>query len=341
MLLLLLCPSISAQRPRVSPPPRTVVSDADIRPYKHDAVRMRDFAKKAQGYWLFEPDSPAPDSADLVVFLHGYGGYNPVLYGKWIKHLVAQGNIVVYPRYQKNLIHPSPNKFARNAAKAVTEAIALVSSEGRTQIRSDRMMYIGHSYGGVTAANIGVDWQALGVPKPSAMVLVQPGSGPVKHAIKKTYAGLPDDLLLVCVVGHKDVVVGDTFSRLVMQTAVNTRFRVMAEHYSEHYKSFLLSSSHTEPYCMDRDMDIGLRNYTVSRGASVNRLNALDYYGYWKFADGLSDIIKNRASTDVVFGERPSSRFMGYWFDGKTIRPLRIKGAETPSFVLKRGDSSK
>jgi surfactin synthase thioesterase subunit len=302
---------------------------------------MRDFAKKEQGYWLFEPDSPVSDSADLVVFLHGYGGYNPVLYGKWIKHLVAQGKIVVYPRYQKNLIHPSPNKFARNAAKAVIDAMALISSEGRTKLSSDRMMYIGHSYGGVTAANMGVDWQALGIPKPSAMVLVQPGSGPVKHAVKKTYAGLPEDLLLVCVVGHKDAVVGDTFSRLVMHTAVNTRFRVMAQHYSEPYKSFLLSSSHTEPYCMDRDMDIGLRNYTVNRGASVNRLNALDYYGYWKFADGLSDIVRNRISTDIVFGEWPSSRIMGYWFDGKPIRPLRIEGPDFQHFVLKRGGVSK
>ncbi|MEZ4892408.1 MAG: hypothetical protein R2778_05270 [Saprospiraceae bacterium] len=58
-------------------------------------------ATTADGYWLFEPADPKPDSAEVVVFLHGYGAYNPMAYGKWIKHLVAKGNIVIYPRYQK------------------------------------------------------------------------------------------------------------------------------------------------------------------------------------------------------------------------------------------------
>lgn len=334
--ILLACVPLNAQRIRISPPPRTVVAEADSRNYKHNAVRMRDFADSPNGFWLFEPVSPVPDSADLVVFLHGYGGYNPVLYGKWIKHLVAQGNVVVYPRYQKNLIRPTPNKFARNAGDAVLEAMALISNEGRIVLRADRTIYIGHSYGGVTAANMGVDWKMLGIPKPGAMLLIQPGSGPVRHAVKKTYAGLPEDLLLVCVVGNKDLVVGDTFSRLVMKTAVHTSWRLMVEHYSEPYKGFLLGASHTEPYCMDRDLDIGLRNYTVSRGAYVNRTNALDYYGYWKFADGLSDIIRGRASKDLVFGEWPSSRFMGHWFDGKAIRPLRIECPEKQTVAIKK-----
>ncbi len=296
--------------------------------YPHAEVRMRDFAAKTDGYWLFEPVSPVPDTADLVVFLHGYGGYNPVLYGAWIKHLVSQGYVVVYPRYQKNLIVPRPAKFSRNAAKAVKDAIAQVRSEGRTHLRTDRMLYIGHSYGGVTAANMGVEWPALGIPQPKAMLLCQPGSGPIQDAVKKSYEGLPADLLLIAIVGNKDAVVGDTFSRLVLNTAVHTPMRSLVEHYSEPYRQRLLTSSHAEPYAIDFDLDTGMRNYTVSRGAINTRTNVVDHYCYWKHADALLQVLKTGNETEQVFSNTPERRYLGQWFDGKPVRPLRVEAPD-------------
>ena len=68
--------------------------------YLHQQVHFQDFASEADGYWLFEPIAPKPDSADVIVFLHGYGAIDPSIYGHWIRHLVLQGNIVIYPRYQ-------------------------------------------------------------------------------------------------------------------------------------------------------------------------------------------------------------------------------------------------
>ena len=91
--------------------------------YHHQSVDFQDFAQKADGYWLFEPAAPKPDSAHVIVFVHGYGGYNPMIYGKWIQHLVRQGNIVIYPRYQKNLHSPRPRKFSTNVSQAIRDAL--------------------------------------------------------------------------------------------------------------------------------------------------------------------------------------------------------------------------
>jgi hypothetical protein len=43
--------------------------------YLHSDVVMSDFTSiwTADEYWLFEPDSPKPDAADVIVFNHGYG----------------------------------------------------------------------------------------------------------------------------------------------------------------------------------------------------------------------------------------------------------------------------
>ena len=113
--------------------------------YSHHSVAFFDAATSADGYWLFEPAAPVPDSAEVVVFLHGYGAYNPMAYGKWIKHLVAKGNIVIYPRYQKNLVWPRPDGFPENAAKAIRDALQVLEQEGHVKPRTEKVAYIAHS----------------------------------------------------------------------------------------------------------------------------------------------------------------------------------------------------
>jgi len=70
--------------------------------YKHESIEIiGEFAEKADGYWMYLPALPVPDSADVVIFIHGFGAHNPVAYGAWIRHLVNRGNIVIFPRFQK------------------------------------------------------------------------------------------------------------------------------------------------------------------------------------------------------------------------------------------------
>src|SRR5262245_16876298 len=72
--------------------------------YSHTSFTKNRYGKSGQEYWIFEPDSPKPRTAPVIVFLHGWGGMNPLYYGAWIDHLVKRGNIVIYPRYQGSLL---------------------------------------------------------------------------------------------------------------------------------------------------------------------------------------------------------------------------------------------
>jgi pimeloyl-ACP methyl ester carboxylesterase len=293
--------------------------------YKHQAVEFFDAAANADGYWLFEPTDPKPDSAEVVVFLHGYGAYNPMAYGKWIKHLVAKGNIVIYPRYQKNLVWPRPEGFPANAAKAIRDALAVLNQAGHVKPKVDKMTYIAHSYGGVIATNLGVNWKKYDIPEPAAMLLAQPGSGPFKGARLPSYDGLSSDLKLIVVVGEDDYVVGDEFAKRVFETAVNTPNRnlVVQRRDTTGHRRWLLAT-HSEPYAYDLDFDTGLRNYTAQRVLMTSRLNEVDFNCYWKLGDALMEFSCNGSCGDIAFGNTPQQRFLGVWPDGRAMRELDV-----------------
>lgn len=292
--------------------------------YVHGSVAFYDAATEADGYWLFEPADPKPDSAEVVVFLHGYGAYNPMAYGKWIKHLVAKGNIVIFPRYQKNLMWPRPDAFPKNAATGIRRALAELQKDERVKPKTEKIAYIGHSYGGVIASNLGVNWQKFDIPKPASMLLCEPGSGPLKGARLPDYSGLPDDLQMVVVVGADDYVVGEEFGRHVFYTAQNTPMRNFVIQRRSTDGRRWVGASHSEPYCYDLDFDTGVRNYTSKRVLMTSRLNEVDFNCYWKFADALMESTRNGCYSEVAFGNTPHQRWLGQWSNGKPIRELEV-----------------
>ena len=293
--------------------------------YVHESVAFYDCAEEADGYWLFEPRDPIPDSAHVVVFLHGYGAYNPMTYGKWIKHLVAKGNIVIYPRYQYNVLWPRPDTFPANAAKAIQDALyELQNNPGHVRPVTDQVCYIGHSYGGVIASNLGVNWAQYGIPRPASMLLAQPGSGPFSGARLEDYSGLPADMKLAIIVGEGDYVVGDEFARLVMETAIHTSERNLIVHRKDVHGSKRILATHNEPYALDLDFDTGVRNYTARRVLMTSRLNEADFYCYWKIADALMLATRESQCEEYALGGTPEQRFMGVFADGRPIRPLDV-----------------
>lgn len=295
--------------------------------YHHQSVAFFDHAKKADGFWLFEPLDPKPDSAHVVVFMHGYGAYNPMAYGKWIKHLVARGNIVIYPRYQLNLISPHADRFPENAAAGIRKAIEFLQNhEEHVQPRLDKVAYIGHSYGGVINANLGVNWQKMGIPKPTAMLLAQPGTSRLKGARLKTYEDLPADLNLVTIASEHDWVVGAEFSKLVFETATNTPNRNLVVQFRsvKPDSTRAVGAFHSEPYCYDLDFDTGVRNYTALRVLQSSRLDEVDFNCFWKIADALIDFTREGKHGDVAFGNTARQRSMGKWSDGSPIRELKV-----------------
>lgn len=293
--------------------------------YPFGEVTFHDFADKPDGYWLFEPRDPVPDSARVVVFLHGYGGYNPMIYGAWIRHLVRRGNIVIYPRYQRNVVFPRPNKFADNVATAIRDARQELETGDHVQPIWDNIAYVGHSYGGVIISDLAINWQSYGIPKPEGAMICSSGTAMFKGGLLEDYSSMPADLKLIIFVSENDGVVGDEFSLKVFEEATMTLNRVLLRQYSDDYGDVPIKDGHRQPYALDTTFDTGVRNYTARKALRVSTLDPVDYNGYWKVFDSLLDCIRMEENCHTALCGCSDQAHLGYWSDGTQIKPLEIE----------------
>lgn len=292
--------------------------------YQHQEVIFHDYAENPDGFWLFEPASPKPDSAHVVVFNHGYGAYNPMIYGLWIKHIVKKGNIVIFPRYQKNLWFPRPNKFSKNVSKAIRDALKLMETKDFVKPITSELALVGHSYGGVVSADLAVNFKAHKIPQPKAILLCSPGSGPLKGGLLKTYDGIPEETKLLIMVSENDHVVGQKFGKKVFDTAIKVKQRNLIWQYHDNTTSPPQYAGHNECYSIDETYDTGIRNGTTKRAIKRNRLSNVDYHGYWKLLDALLDCSRNGDNCEFAFGNTTQQRSLGNMQDGTPLKELEI-----------------
>src|SRR5207249_2362190 len=95
----------------------------------------------------------------------------------WIEHLVRRGNIVIWPNYQDSLLTRG-DQFLPNAVAGVRGALTDLAS-GRAAIRADlqRAAVVGHSAGGILAAELAAVAKSEGLPEFRAAMPVEPGDG--------------------------------------------------------------------------------------------------------------------------------------------------------------------
>lgn len=272
----------------------------DTNLYISDSVVMQNHAKRPDGYWLFLPDNISDKKTDVILFVHGYGGYNPMIYGKWIKHLVYQGNIVIYPRYQRNLVLPRPDDFAKNTVTAIKDAKKELQKQN-INANWDNLSMIGHSYGGVIIADLTAHYDKYEIPKPKGIMLVSPGTAWMKKGRYESYENIPEDVKMVIVVSNNDHTVGDEFGFLVFGTARHTTDKVMFKQMPDKYEKHPITAGHNESYSVDLNFDNGIRNYTAKRALNISKLNAVDYNGYWRLFDTLKNCAQDGESCELLF----------------------------------------
>ncbi len=304
--------------------------------YAHEEVSFLDFAEKQDGYYLMMPKDPIPKEAPVVVFLHGYSAYNPTVYGKWIDHIVKQGNIVIFPRYQLNILVPSPAKFVPNTVTAVKDALKRLEQKGYVKASDAPMLYVGHSFGGVITANILTQWEELGVPQPKGAFLVSPGTGPFREYELDDYSAIPEDTKLLIAVSENDYVVGTAFGQKVFATATNTPERNLYVQYADGTAEPAITAGHLEVYAVDLKFDTGDHGYSYQR-SKTSKLDAVNFHLYWRKFDALMDYTRNGGSKEYIFGNTAENKFMGTWPDGRKIKELQVI---TPKMLMNIAEGS-
>jgi pimeloyl-ACP methyl ester carboxylesterase len=166
-------------------------------------TREEPFGKGAGEVWVFRPAHDPPRS--VVVFVHGHGGPGedtPQYHLPWLRHLVAGGNAVLYPRYE---LYPGAHGTVGHIVDAVRTGMDAL---GRPDVP---VVGIGYSRGG----RLVMDWAARAADTalaPRALLSVFPASGEDPEEDLSRIARRTPILVLV---GDRDEVVGNLGARLL------------------------------------------------------------------------------------------------------------------------------
>ena len=345
-------------------PPTQPATGPGGKQYVHASVTKNRYGKGGQEYWLFEPAEPVPASAPVIVFLHGWGGMNPLYYGAWIDHLVKRGNIVVYPRYQASLLTPI-QEFTPNTLTAIKAALERLRTEpGHVKADLTKFATVGHSVGGLLAANVASLASESGLPRVVAVMSVEPGisEAPINIPLADLKK-IPAETLLLAVAGDQDTLVRDVDAKRIYKesTRVSANNKDYVTLVSDSHGVPALQASHRAPTAFDTAYDSGervgggpaeivgsTRGGSASTGGSdragglptrridsprssgrpdrleTMMVNALDFYGTWKLFDGLCDAAFYGKNREYALGNTPQQRFMGVWSDGVPVKELKV-----------------
>ena len=340
-LILFSLTSVSSQT--VTPPTQPQTGPGG-KQYPHAGVTKNRYGKGGQEYWIFEPDLPRPSSAPVIVFLHGWGGMNPLYYGAWLDHLVKRGNIVVYPRYQASLLTPI-KEFTPNTIHAVKDAVNRLQTEsGHVSADFRKFATVGHSLGGLLAANVAAMASESGLPRVSAVMSVEPGitEDPINVPLADLKKIDPGTLLLA-VAGDQDTLVRDTDAKRIYyeSTRIPANNKDFVMLVSDSHGKPALMASHRAPTAHDKAYDngegvgggpaessnrVGDARQTSSQRSRLDTMmvNALDFYGTWKLFDALCDAAFYNKNREYALGNTPQQRFMGVWSDGVPVKEMKV-----------------
>ncbi|WEJ73917.1 alpha/beta hydrolase fold domain-containing protein [Pseudomonas sp. PSE14] len=321
--------------------------------YSHADVRQWHFNADGNEYWVFTPARPQPESAPLVVFTHGWSVMQPDLYRAWIEHIVRRGAILIYPRYQANLKTPAAD-FLPNAADSVRRAIGDLQA-GKLGMKPElaHVAYVGHSAGGLIASGLAASWQRLGVPKPSALMAVEPGrsSGSRWRQVPmEPLSKIPAGTLLLAVCGNEDEVVGCDDARRVYQESaqVAARDKDLLLLHSDRHGSPSLLANHSAPtaprfdpryppsdsssWLLNRVQERVRQRLKQGQPSAHNALatDAMDWYGTWKLFDALCDAAFYGQDRDYALGGGAAQLSMGRWSDGTPVKAIQRLSATAP-----------
>ncbi len=286
--------------------------------YQHKAINRYEFGAGSRSYFLYEPAGPVPAKAPVIVFHHGWLALNPGVYGAWIEHLVFQGNIVVFPRYQSDWT-TRPAQFLGNSQAAVLDALhVLRTSPVHVKPDLDKFALIGHSAGANLSALMAASASQVGLPKPRAIIALTPGE--VQNVPGPSLASIPAETLLVVVAAEADIVVGDGRARQIFteSSAIPPTHKKFVLYRSDRRGFPWLIADHFAPTAGSNRLDNGdgpFRSVQMKRAET----NALDRAGFWRLTDLTLEAAFNGKTLDEATDRGAAFRTLGFWSDGHAV----------------------
>lgn len=308
------------------------------RDYKHAGFRISQIGAYEERFILYEPAKPAPASAPVILFLHGWLASDPGYYLGWIEHLCRRGNIVVFPVYQGSGDHLS--NYSTNAVRSMKEALRVLYGGSHIEPDRDRFGIIGHECGGVIAANIAASWKYFKLPQPKAVLSLHPSrqGGICANLNLDLYdlSGIRPETLFLVAVGEEDDEAIQETARELFYTADSvpasdknfitflSDIRGTPALVADSASTYAPLEPRFERFIEQRRWEYIklMRQTRLSRFIRCRGIDAMDWQGSFRLFDSLCTAAWTGLDRRSVLGDGESVRFMGLWSDGRRLNGL-------------------
>lgn len=297
--------------------------------YITETFQEYQFGTAAEGdqTWYYVPDQlKYGGTAPVVVFLHGFAAFVPKMYQTHIEHLVKQGNIVIFPQFQKatlsgflseaGLFAPADQSvWAQRAVVSVDQALAELGGI----VQGDELYLYGHSLGGLIA----LAWQAEGGAAVAAVVL--------SHPQVNAQEGIPSFVrvfLKIIEIPWRDFAPAISAPVVILNGDEDT---IATVEQSREILASLTSAPSAELYIAQRDR-YGYPAISPNHGAPLDDIKGLPnhfkIFSITSELDGLDWRYYFAGLDAVMAGWRQDIPFdLGAWSNGRPVKPLLIEKA--------------
>jgi hypothetical protein len=279
--------------------------------------------RKTSWFYVFAPrdrigSAAAPKRLPVVFFIHGLTADDPAhAYTDWLDHLTREGNVVVYPVYETcSTCYGAWRGDLAGDLAAAWRWLRIGGHEPFMPLRPLGPIVIGHSLGAAMA----LDYKDLsathsGLPSPSAVFAVDPA-----HLDRTVDERLDESgVRLDCLVSDEDHLAGSGGCDEAWKDARLT------DNTSSRYNYLELRTDRSERRALVADH--GAPDDACHAGRCIAP-DALDWYGFWKIADGLRDCVVVHDYCRYAQGSEggsPAETFMGRWTDtGRPVKPILV-----------------
>ncbi len=274
-------------------------------------------------YWLFEPNSPKPDSLPIIVLFHGTlydvdSNIAPNYELQLIHHFVRKGYVVIFPLYQYGGNTLNNDDQLTNAGNVLNMALSELDNGAHVKPKRDKNGKImigvtGYSRGGNMSMAISNNHTILGLPAFDAVADFVAANN------YETMQGISANTKIIIVLAQDDSY--DDAPIEAMYAAWDSLYFIACEN-----KNFLTvhsDSTGSPVLTADHPFFVTNANYPSS-------VNALDYYGSWKLCVGLFNCAFYGSDCDYALGMDSNVTYMGTWSNGHPVDPITFN--DTCSF---------
>jgi alpha-beta hydrolase superfamily lysophospholipase len=252
--------------------------------------------------------------APVVVLLHGFQLLAPDIYDGLVEHLWRQGNIVIFPAYNKGgfgiVGDTDQNAMQARAIASTNSALAALG----TKADRSKVYLFGHSLGGLVAST----WTARGGVAPAGIVLANPSTA--------AGAGIPDFVAglvsvtpipwqslagattapTVILTGDGDTIAAPSESTALYDRLTSASARAVYQLRGDSTQSPPIQADHMAPI---QDQGIVPTFIMNALGGDAEE-DAADHRFYWSALDQL------------MAGDATPSFSMGAWQNGTPVKPV-------------------